>query len=58
MIGRSGRNIALFYSNLLNYNVFKYNQNNNNDQERILTHKTYNNFLYITISHIFFCNII
>ncbi len=57
MIGRSGRNIALFYSNLLNYNVFKYNQNNNNDQERILT-QTYNNFLYITISHIFFCNII
>jgi hypothetical protein len=37
MIGRSDRNIALFYSNLLNYNVFKYNQNNNNDQERILT---------------------
>ena len=37
MIGRSGRNIALFYSNLLNYNTFKYNQNNNNDQERILT---------------------
>ena len=40
MIGRSGRNIALFYSNLLNYNAFKYNQNNNNnnnDQERILT---------------------
>ena len=36
MIGRSGRNIALFYSNLLNYNVFKYNQNNKIDQERIL----------------------
>lgn len=32
MIEKSGRNIALFYSNLLNQNVFKYNQKNNNDQ--------------------------
>jgi hypothetical protein len=37
MIEKSGKNIALFYSNLLNYNAFKYNQNNNNDQKIILT---------------------